>query len=57
MTPAQAKKAESRLDGAPGVSRTRYAFGPERFWIYYTADVTREQRRHVLRVIHSVLGS
>jgi hypothetical protein len=45
------------LEGQPGVDRTRYAAGPERFWVYFTADVTKQQRNHVRHVIYSVLGS
>jgi len=57
LEPADAKEAERKLEGQPGVDHTRYAKGPERFWVYYTADVTKEQRKHVRRVIYSVLGS
>ena len=57
LGPHDAAEAKRRLEGQPGVDRTRYAAGPERFWVYFTADVTKQQRNHVRHVIYSVLGS
>lgn len=56
LTPHEAATAKQRLEGTPGVSRTRYDTRIERFYVYFTPDVTSEQRSHVTDVIHGVLG-
>ena len=57
LTPSQAAKAKRRLAGDPGVAGTLYDAGPERFYVYYTADVTNAERQHVRHVLYGVLGS
>ena len=57
LTPTQADKAKRRLAGDPGVAQTHYAAGSETFFVYFTADVTSAERKHVRHVLYGVLGS
>ena len=56
LTPGDASEAKNALEGMPGVSRTLYDKGPQRFFIYYNADVTQAERQQVKKAIYKVLG-
>jgi hypothetical protein len=57
LHPRAAAVARHRLEGQPGVARTRYSAGSKRFYVYFTANATKEQRKHVRHVLIAAIRS